>query len=132
MIFLALILPGVGYGPAIDLKGVGPKSALPRLRVLSLFVSSNERHLSAEDLSKKPLASHGLPGCRPGSNRQGCLCGTASKATSRYLTSVRAGILIASSVLNAAGSRSSTMQPSRRARKKLPDPIPFLVPFIRG
>ncbi len=41
MIFLALILPGVGYGPAIDLKGVGPKSAVPRLRVLSLFEPKN-------------------------------------------------------------------------------------------
>ncbi len=56
MIFLALILPSVGYGPAIDLKGVGPKSALPRPKVLSLFESCNERHLSVEDLSKKPLA----------------------------------------------------------------------------
>ncbi len=39
------------------LKSAGLKSTLPRLKVLSLFESGSERHLSAEDVYKKLLAS---------------------------------------------------------------------------
>lgn len=39
------------------LKTVGLKSTLPRLKVLNLFGNVNERHLSAEDVYKKLLAS---------------------------------------------------------------------------
>ena len=41
----------------IHLKSAGLKSTLPRLKVLSLFESGNDRHLSAEDVYKKLLAS---------------------------------------------------------------------------
>ena len=35
-----------------ELKNAGLKATLPRLKVLSLFESSKERHLSAEDVYK--------------------------------------------------------------------------------
>jgi len=35
-----------------DLKNAGLKATLPRLKVLSLFENSRERHLSAEDIYK--------------------------------------------------------------------------------
>lgn len=40
-----------------DLKNAGLKATLPRLKVLSLFESSEQRHLSAEDVYKMLLAS---------------------------------------------------------------------------
>ena len=40
-----------------ELKSVGLKATLPRLKVLSLFESSKERHLSAEDVYKVLLNS---------------------------------------------------------------------------
>jgi len=40
-----------------NLKNVGLKSTLPRLKVLDLFENSKERHLSAEDVYKQLLAS---------------------------------------------------------------------------
>lgn len=39
------------------LKNAGLKSTVPRLKVLSLFESAQERHLSAEDVYKLLLAS---------------------------------------------------------------------------
>ncbi len=39
------------------LKSAGLKSTVPRLKVLSLFESGSDRHLSAEDVYKKLLAS---------------------------------------------------------------------------
>ena len=41
----------------LHLKNAGLKSTLPRLKVLSLFESSKERHLSAEEVYKLLLAS---------------------------------------------------------------------------
>lgn len=38
-----------------DLKSAGLKATLPRLKVLSLFENSKERHLSAEDIYKVML-----------------------------------------------------------------------------
>lgn len=40
-----------------DLKNAGLKATLPRLKVLSLFETSEQRHLSAEDVYKMLLAS---------------------------------------------------------------------------
>jgi Fur family ferric uptake transcriptional regulator len=40
-----------------DLKNVGLKATLPRLKVLSLFESGEERHMSAEDVYKILLGS---------------------------------------------------------------------------
>ncbi|MDR2874928.1 MAG: ferric iron uptake transcriptional regulator [Methylobacillus sp.] len=40
-----------------DLKNAGLKATLPRLKILSLFESSKERHLTAEDVYKILLAS---------------------------------------------------------------------------
>jgi len=40
-----------------DLKNAGLKATLPRLKVLSLFENSKERHLSAEDIYKIILNS---------------------------------------------------------------------------
>jgi Fur family ferric uptake transcriptional regulator len=40
-----------------DLKNAGLKATLPRLKVLSLFESSKERHLSAEDIYKVMINS---------------------------------------------------------------------------
>ena len=40
-----------------DLKNAGLKATLPRLKVLSLFENSKERHLSAEDIYKVMLNS---------------------------------------------------------------------------
>lgn len=42
---------------AANLKSAGLKSTLPRLKVLSLFEAGDERHLSAEDVYKRLLAS---------------------------------------------------------------------------
>jgi Fur family ferric uptake transcriptional regulator len=41
----------------IHLKSAGLKSTLPRLKVLNLFENGDERHLSAEDVYRKLLAS---------------------------------------------------------------------------
>ena len=38
-----------------DLKNAGLKATLPRLKVLSLFENSKDRHLSAEDIYKVML-----------------------------------------------------------------------------
>jgi len=43
--------------PPTHLKNAGLKSTLPRLKVLNLFEAGDERHLSAEDVYKKLLAS---------------------------------------------------------------------------
>ncbi len=43
--------------PPTYLKSAGLKSTLPRLKVLSLFENSKERHLSAEEVYKQLLAS---------------------------------------------------------------------------
>ncbi len=43
--------------PPTHLKSAGLKSTLPRLKVLSLFENSKERHLSAEEVYKQLLAS---------------------------------------------------------------------------
>ena len=40
-----------------DLKNAGLKATLPRLKVLSLFETSTDRHLSAEDVYKMLLTS---------------------------------------------------------------------------
>ncbi|OIR02839.1 ferric uptake regulation protein [mine drainage metagenome] len=40
-----------------DLKNAGLKATLPRLKVLSLFENSRERHLSAEDIYKVMINS---------------------------------------------------------------------------
>jgi Fur family ferric uptake transcriptional regulator len=40
-----------------DLKDAGLKTTLPRLKVLSLFESSKERHLSAEDVYRMLLST---------------------------------------------------------------------------
>jgi Fur family ferric uptake transcriptional regulator len=40
-----------------DLKNAGLKATLPRLKVLSLFETSEQRHLSAEDVYKMLLSS---------------------------------------------------------------------------
>jgi len=40
-----------------DLKNAGLKATLPRLKVLNLFESSKERHLSAEDIYKVMINS---------------------------------------------------------------------------
>ena len=42
---------------SVHLKSAGLKSTLPRLKVLNLFESGAECHLSAEDVYKKLLAS---------------------------------------------------------------------------
>ena len=41
-----------------ELKNAGLKATLPRLKVLSLFENSKERHLSAEDIYKVMLMEH--------------------------------------------------------------------------
>lgn len=43
--------------PTTHLKIAGLKSTLPRLKVLNLFEAGDERHLSAEDVYKRLLAS---------------------------------------------------------------------------
>jgi Fur family ferric uptake transcriptional regulator len=40
-----------------NLRNVGLKSTVPRLRVLSLFESASQRHMSAENVYKQLLAS---------------------------------------------------------------------------
>ena len=40
---------------SIDLKHIGLKTTLPRLRILNLFEQSSVRHLSAEDVYKELL-----------------------------------------------------------------------------
>jgi len=41
-----------------ELKSVGLKATLPRLKILSLFETSNERHLTAEDIYRVLLNDH--------------------------------------------------------------------------
>ena len=41
-----------------ELKNVGLKATLPRLKILSLFETSNERHLTAEDIYRVLLNEH--------------------------------------------------------------------------
>jgi len=41
-----------------ELKSVGLKATLPRLKILSLFETSNQRHLSAEDIYRVLLTEH--------------------------------------------------------------------------
>ena len=40
-----------------NLKNVGLKSTLPRLKILGLFESGQERHMSAEDVYKQLLST---------------------------------------------------------------------------
>ena len=48
-------MPGTRVSSPSDLKNIGLKATLPRLRILELFESSNVRHLSAEDIYKMLL-----------------------------------------------------------------------------
>lgn len=41
-----------------ELKSVGLKATLPRLKILSLFENSDERHLTAEDIYRVLLNDH--------------------------------------------------------------------------
>ena len=41
----------------IDLKSAGLKATLPRLKILSLFENSKDRHLSAEDIYKVMISA---------------------------------------------------------------------------
>ena len=41
-----------------ELKSVGLKATLPRLKILSLFETSSERHLTAEDIYRVLLNEH--------------------------------------------------------------------------
>lgn len=41
-----------------ELKSVGLKATLPRLKILSLFETSDQRHLSAEDVYRVLLKEH--------------------------------------------------------------------------
>lgn len=41
-----------------ELQNVGLKATLPRLKILSLFETSNERHLTAEDIYRVLLNEH--------------------------------------------------------------------------
>lgn len=41
-----------------ELKSVGLKATLPRLKILSLFETSDQRHLSAEDIYRVLLTEH--------------------------------------------------------------------------
>ncbi|MBT9612535.1 MAG: ferric iron uptake transcriptional regulator [Burkholderiales bacterium] len=41
-----------------ELKSVGLKATLPRLKILSLFETSDQRHLSAEDIYRVLLQEH--------------------------------------------------------------------------
>ena len=45
-------MPGTRMSSPTDLKTIGLKATLPRLRILELFEKSNVRHLSAEDVYK--------------------------------------------------------------------------------
>ncbi|MCP5245807.1 MAG: ferric iron uptake transcriptional regulator [Burkholderiales bacterium] len=42
----------------IDLKNIGLKTTLPRLKILNLFENSSIRHLSAEDVYKELLSEN--------------------------------------------------------------------------
>ena len=44
--------------PSADLKRSGLKPTLPRLKILALFLSSEQRHLAAEDVYRLLLAEH--------------------------------------------------------------------------
>lgn len=44
--------------PVADLKRSGLKPTLPRLKILELFLSSEQRHLAAEDVYRLLLAEH--------------------------------------------------------------------------
>ncbi|MDF7041641.1 ferric iron uptake transcriptional regulator, partial [Escherichia coli] len=41
-----------------DLKNIGLKATVPRLKILEIFQTSEERHMSAEDVYRILLAEH--------------------------------------------------------------------------
>ena len=43
---------------ASDLQGLGLKATAPRLKILSLFETSNQRHMSAEDVYRLLIAEN--------------------------------------------------------------------------
>jgi Fur family ferric uptake transcriptional regulator len=45
-------------GTSSDLRSIGLKATLPRLKILNLFEQSQKRHLSAEDVYKMLLAEN--------------------------------------------------------------------------
>ncbi len=42
----------------IELKTIGLKATLPRLKILEIFQTTNQRHMSAEDVYKQLLTDH--------------------------------------------------------------------------
>lgn len=44
--------------PSVDLKRSGLKPTLPRLKILGIFLSCQQRHLAAEDVYRLLLAEH--------------------------------------------------------------------------
>ena len=50
-------LPVMDKSQPDNLKNAGLKSTLPRLKILGLFESGQERHMSAEDIYKQLLST---------------------------------------------------------------------------
>lgn len=56
--YSAVPVPVPPHSNASDLKNIGLKATVPRLRILELFERSNVRHLSAEDVYRLLIAEN--------------------------------------------------------------------------
>ena len=113
--------PGVKHVETNDLRKAGLKVTLPRLKILEILGSATPRHMSAEDIYKHLLESHEDIGLATvyrvltQFEAAGLSRAITSRARPRCSSSTRASITTISSVLTAAGSKSSWMPASKSA-----------------
>ena len=108
------------------LKNAGLKSTLPRIKVLSLFKTSKERHLSAEEVYKLLLVSGDDVGLATvyrvltQFEQADCWHATTLRTANLYSSLIRASTTTTSCACNAVTSKSFTMRLSKLTRKKPP------------
>ena len=106
-----------------DLKNAGLKATLPRLKVLSLFESSKERHLSAEDIYKVMINSGEDVGLATvyrvltQFEQAGLLIRHHFEGVNRYLNSMAEVIMTTSYACNVEELRSFMMQKLKKDKK---------------
>ena len=109
-----------------ELKSVGLKATLPRLKILSLFETSDQRHLSAEDIYRVLLNEHEDVGLATvyrvltQFEQAGLLIRHHFESGKPYSNSTKAAITITWSACNAAGWKSSSTPKSKNAKRKSP------------
>jgi len=58
MITIYLVRNGLRMSTSSDLKNIGLKATLPRLKILEVFQTRRQRHMSAEDVYRELLSEH--------------------------------------------------------------------------